>query len=137
MRLGVLACGAALVLGARVAQAQPVLHAVGIENEYADVMAQIGGPYVQVTAIETAPNTDPHEFEISPQVAGQLAGADVVVENGLGYDAWAARLLSSGHAEVISTQHVLNLPDNTPNPHLWYDPATMPAVARSEERRVG
>ncbi|MGO9816551.1 MAG: metal ABC transporter solute-binding protein, Zn/Mn family [Acidocella sp.] len=131
MRLGVLACGVALVLSAGVAQAQPVLHAVGIENEYADVMAQIGGPYVRVTAIETDPNTDPHEFEISPHVAGELAGADVVVENGLGYDAWADKLLSGAHAEVISAQHVLNLPDDTPNPHLWYSPATMPAVAKA------
>jgi zinc/manganese transport system substrate-binding protein len=27
-------------------------------------------------------------------------------------------------------QNVLGLPDDTPNPHLWYDPKTMPAVAK-------
>ncbi len=27
-------------------------------------------------------------------------------------------------------QHVLGLPDSTPNPHLWYDPKTMPAAAK-------
>jgi zinc/manganese transport system substrate-binding protein len=32
---------------------------------------------------------------------------------------------------VIVVQHVLNLPDNTPNPHLWYDPRTMPLVAQA------
>ncbi|MDR3504934.1 MAG: zinc ABC transporter substrate-binding protein [Acidocella sp.] len=131
MRWGMLAGAAALVLGAGAAQAQPVLHAVGIENEYADVMSQIGGPYVRVSAIMTDPNTDPHEFEISPQVAGDLAGADVVVENGLGYDGWADKLLSGTHATVISAQRVRNLPDDTPNPHLWYDPATMPVVAKA------
>jgi len=26
-------------------------------------------------------------------------------------------------------QKLLGLPDSTPNPHLWYDPATMPTVA--------
>ena len=130
-RLGLLAAAAALALSVGMARAQPVLRAVGIENQYANVMAQIGGPYVQVSAIESDPNTDPHEFEISPQVAGELAAADVVVENGLGYDAWADKLLRGGHAEVISAQRVLNLPGTTQNPHLWYDPATMPAVAQA------
>ena len=44
--------------------AGPVV-AVGAENEYADVISQIGGPYVRVSAIMSNPNTDPHEFEAS------------------------------------------------------------------------
>ena len=32
--------------------------------------------------------------------------------------------------KVIVVQHVLGLPDSTPNPHLWYNPKTMPAVAK-------
>ena len=43
--------------------------AVGAENEYANVISQIGGNYVAVTAIESNPNTDPHTFEASPSVA--------------------------------------------------------------------
>jgi zinc/manganese transport system substrate-binding protein len=106
--------------------------AVGIENEYADVIAQVGGPYVSVTAIETNPNTDPHSFEASPRVARQLAAARLIVKNGLGYDSWANRLIAATHSagrEVIDVQKLRGLPDSTPNPHLWYDPATMPAVA--------
>ena len=109
-----------------------VINAIGVENEYADVIAQIGGPYVRVTAIETDPNTDPHSFEISPKIAGQIARADLLVENGLGYDDWADKMLAAAPKaarQVINVQHLRNLPDNTPNPHLWYDPATMPAVA--------
>ena len=30
---------------------------------------------------------------------------------------------------MIVAQNVLGLPTDTPNPHLWYDPKTMPAVA--------
>jgi zinc/manganese transport system substrate-binding protein len=123
--------GVLLTLGTTSAQAQPILHAVGLENQYANVMAQIGGPYVQVSAVESNPNTDPHEFELSPDVARQFATADVIVVNGLGYDAWADKLLANTHATVISAQAVLHLPDSTPNPHLWYGPATMPAVARA------
>ncbi len=107
-------------------------HAIGIENQYADVIRQVGAPFVAVRAIESDPNTDPHSFEASPSVAAALAGASLVVENGLGYDGWADRILAATRApgrQVINVQHLLGLPDSTPNPHLWYDPATMPRVA--------
>ncbi|MDR5645353.1 metal ABC transporter solute-binding protein, Zn/Mn family [Burkholderia cenocepacia] len=111
-----------------------VVSAIGIENEYADVIAQIGGPYVQVTAIETDPNTDPHTFEANPKVAAQVAAAELIVKNGVGYDAWADRIIAATHSDrrkVVDVQHLLGLPDSTPNPHLWYDPKTMPAVAKA------
>ncbi|MBU6418886.1 MAG: zinc ABC transporter substrate-binding protein [Proteobacteria bacterium] len=111
------------------AMAQPVLRAVGLESQYADVLAQIGRPYVKVSAIQSNPNTDPHEFEVTPSVARSFHRADFVVENGLGYDSWAAEMLEGTHAEVLSAQKLLNLPDDTPNPHLWYRTDTMPAVA--------
>jgi zinc/manganese transport system substrate-binding protein len=120
---------AVLALAGHMAEARPVLHAVGLESQYADVLAQIGGAYVQVTAIQSNPNTDPHEFEVTPSVAQALQAADIVVENGLGYDAWASHMLAGTHAKVLSAQTLLNLPDATPNPHLWYRPDTMPAVA--------
>lgn len=113
------------------AQSSPIA-AIGVENQYADVIAQIGGQYVAVTAIETDPNTDPHSFEVSPQIATQIAGADLIVENGAGYDDWADKMIAASPnpaRKVINVQHLRGLPDNTPNPHLWYDRATMPAVA--------
>jgi zinc/manganese transport system substrate-binding protein len=112
---------------------QPI-HAIGVENQYADVIGQIGGQYVTVTAIENDPNTDPHSFEVSPAIAAQIAGADLIVENGLGYDDWADRMIAAAPnpaRQVINVQHLRGLPDSTPNPHLWYDPATMPAVAKA------
>lgn len=114
-------------------QAAPIA-AIGVENQYADVIAQIGGPFVQVTAIETDPNTDPHSFEISPRIAEQIAGCGLIVENGLGYDDWADKMLAAApdpSRKVINVQALLGLPDDTPNPHLWYDPKTMPVVAKA------
>jgi zinc/manganese transport system substrate-binding protein len=117
--------------------AQPAagsIAAIGVENEYADVISQIGGKYVRVSAIETDPNTDPHSFEASPKIVAQIAAANLVVENGLGYDDWVDRMLAAAPdagRKVINVQHLLGLPDSTPNPHLWYDPATMPAVAKA------
>jgi zinc/manganese transport system substrate-binding protein len=118
------------------AQAPPpgIIKAIGVENQYADVIAQIGGKYVSVTAIESDPNTDPHTFEVSPQIAARIAEADLIVENGIGYDDWVDRMIDAAPnpaRQVISVQRLLGLPDRTPNPHLWYDPATMPAVAKA------
>ncbi len=48
--------------------------AIGAENEYANVIQQVGGKYVQVTAIMSNPNTDPHTFEASPAVAREISG---------------------------------------------------------------
>ena len=108
--------------------------AVGAENEYANVIGQIGGPYVQVSAIESNPNTDPHTFEASPSVAEVVSAASLVVENGVGYDTYMEKIESASSGsrrKVINVQHLLGLPDSTSNPHLWYKPQTMPAVART------
>jgi zinc/manganese transport system substrate-binding protein len=106
--------------------------AVGAENEYADVISQVGGKYVQSNAIMSNPNTDPHTFEASIAVAREVGSARLVVQNGVGYDGFMNTIESaaadSGRT-VIDVQQLLKLPDDTPNPHLWYDPATMPKVA--------
>ena len=108
--------------------------AVGAENEYADVIQQIGGKYVQVNAILSNPNTDPHTFEASASVARLLDSAQLVVQNGVGYDTFMNTIESavpSSSRKVLVVQKLLGLPDSTPNPHLWYKPSTMPAVANA------
>jgi zinc/manganese transport system substrate-binding protein len=106
--------------------------AVGAESEYANVIGQVGGKYVQASAIMSNPNTDPHTFEASIAVAREVGAAQLVVQNGVGYDAFMDTIESaapSGGRTVVDVQQLLKLPDSTPNPHLWYDPATMPKVA--------
>ena len=108
--------------------------AVGAENEYANVISQIGGKYVHVTAILNNPNTDPHTFESSPSVSQAVGAAQLVVQNGVGYDSWMNKIEAAtpdATRKVIDVQTLLHLPDSTPNPHLWYAPSTMPAVARA------
>ena len=123
-----------LALDRAASAASDQINAVGVENEYADVIAQVGGKYVHVTAIESDPNTDPHTFEASPKIASQIGAAEIVVENGIGYDDWADKILAAAPnpaRKVINVQQLLGLPDSTPNPHLWFDPKTMPAVAKA------
>lgn len=105
---------------------------VAAENEYGNVAAQIGGTDVSVTSVESNPNTDPHSYEVSPDVAQEIGSAQVVVQNGIGYDDFMSKIESASPnpaRHLLIVQQLLGLPDSTPNPHLWYDPTTMPKVA--------
>jgi len=106
---------------------------VAAESEYGNVASQIGGQYVTVDSIERNPNTDPHTYEVSPAVAEAVSAAQVVIQNGVGYDTFMNRIESASPTakrKVMTVQTLLGLPNSTPNPHLWYKPATMPAVAK-------
>jgi zinc/manganese transport system substrate-binding protein len=108
--------------------------AVGAESEYANVISQVGGRYVQARAIMSNPNTDPHEFEASPAVAREVSAAQLIVQNGIGYDSFMSTIESAVPGDgrkVIEVQQLLRLPDDTSNPHLWYDPGAMPKVANA------
>jgi zinc/manganese transport system substrate-binding protein len=111
-----------------------VINAIGTENEYANVLSQIGGKYVHVSSILNNPNTDPHTFEASPAVASEVSAATLIVQNGVGYDSWINKMESASpnsNRKLIIVQDLLGLPNDTPNPHLWYSPRTMPAVAKA------
>src|SRR5580704_4319483 len=116
------------------ANSSATITAVGAENEYANVISQVGGKYVHVSAVESNPNTDPHTFEASASVANLISSAGLVVQNGLGYDTYMNKIEAAAPnsgRKVVDVQHLLGLPDSTPNPHLWYRPTTMPAVAKA------
>jgi zinc/manganese transport system substrate-binding protein len=109
-----------------------VITAVGAESQYADVISQIGGRYVHVSSILNNPNTDPHTFESSPSVARVISSAQLIVQNGLGYDGFMNKIEAASprsDRRLITVQNLLGLPDDTANPHLWYSPETMPTVA--------
>ena len=114
------------------AATQPINIVAG-ENFYGDVAQQVGGKHVHVTSILSNPDQDPHLFEASASTAKALSAARLVVYNGIDYDPWMAKLLSaakaSGRKEIVAGQ--LMQKKTGDNPHLWYDPATMPLVAKA------
>jgi zinc/manganese transport system substrate-binding protein len=125
--------GASTPAASSVSSASGVIKAIGAENEYADALSQIGGQYVHVSSILNNPNTDPHTYESSPSVAQEVSAAQLIVQNGVGYDSFMSKIESASAnsaRKVVVVQNVLGLPTNSPNPHLWYDPRTMPAVAQ-------
>ncbi|CAB3741717.1 metal ABC transporter solute-binding protein [Paraburkholderia rhynchosiae] len=122
------------VCGQTVAAASPVpVPVVAAENFYGDVVRQLGGDHVQVTSILSNPEQDPHLFEASPKTARALQNAALVVYNGADYDPWMEKLLAaskrSDRTTIVAAQ--LMGRKSGDNPHLWYDPKTMPAVAKA------
>ncbi len=109
------------------------LRIVAAENFYADMARRIAGPDAAIEAILSNPNQDPHEFEASPATARLLADADIVIYNGADYDPWMGSLLRAGKADNRSelVAALLMNRKSGDNPHLWYDPAAMPAVAHA------
>ena len=128
--LGIALLGLAFVSPATQAQTIAI---VAAENFYGDVAQQIGGPNVTVTSILTNPDQDPHLFEASASTARHLAAARIVVLNGADYDPWMAKLLAASKAPQRHVIEVAALVRKKlgDNPHLWYLPATMPAVAQA------
>src|SRR6202041_859070 len=108
-----------------------VVHVVAAENFWGNITSQIGGRDVMVTSLITNPNADPHLFETDARDAADLARAQVVVENGAGYDSWMRSLLGAdaGHRTVVTAASVLHVTGGDPNPHLWYDIPKVPKVA--------
>jgi zinc/manganese transport system substrate-binding protein len=127
---GLLCLLVATALGLASAEAAP-LRIVAAENFYGDVAAQLGGPEVMVVSILNDPDQDPHLFEVSASAARAVAGAAIVVFNGAGYDPWMEKLLSASPVAGRETIEIAKLLHKAPgeNPHLWYDPRTMPVFA--------
>jgi zinc/manganese transport system substrate-binding protein len=121
-----------LVLMARSSTSGTKLKVVAAENFYGDIVRQIGGARVSVTSILSDPNADPHLFE--PGTANGLAvsTAGLVVQNGLGYDAFMQKLESaapSSHRIVVTISDVLGFHGAETNPHIWYDVPKLPLIA--------
>jgi len=123
-----------LLLSSIPARAQAPLRIVAAETVYGDVAGQLAGSHASVTSILSDPAQDPHLFEASPSVAREIADAAIVVLNGADYDPWMRRLLAgAGRAQARQVVDAGVLARRRPgsNPHLWFDPAVMPVVARA------
>ncbi len=122
---------AALPVTARSGEPAPKI--VAAENFYGDMARQIAGPDASIDSILTNPNQDPHDFEASPSTARLIADASLVIYNGADYDPWIESLLKaskSANRRTIVAAELMNRKSGD-NPHLWYDPATMPRVAQA------
>jgi zinc/manganese transport system substrate-binding protein len=104
-----------------------VLRVVAAENFWGSIASQLGGSRVDVTSVITSPATDPHDYEPTAADARAIAGAQMVVANGIGYDPWSQKLIA---ANPVPGRIVLNVGDLVGikpggNPHRWYSPSNV------------
>ena len=124
-----------LALSATPALAQPIA-IVAAENFYGEAAAAIGGDRVVVASVIVQQGTDPHDYEPTPSVATSVADAGLVILNGADYDPWMARLVEASASGARKVIDVASLIGHKPgdNPHVWYDPKAMPALAARASR---
>lgn len=128
-----LLAAAALLLAQGPARAADPITVVAAENFYGDVAQQIGGAEIKVKSILSNPDQDPHLFEASPSVGRALSAARIVIYNGIDYDPWMAKLIGAAGSrdrKAIIVAELLGKKTGD-NPHIWYDPQTMPALAKA------
>ena len=121
-----------------------VIHVVASTNVYGDIASTIGGDAVEVTSIIDDPSQDPHSYEGNARVQLALSKADIVIENGGGYDEWAATLLAGAdndNAVVLNASDISGY-DQEPaegefNEHVWYDFPTMERLATELAAQLG
>ncbi|HTX22328.1 MAG TPA: zinc ABC transporter substrate-binding protein [Candidatus Aquilonibacter sp.] len=112
-------------------QGEAKISIVAAENFYGGVAQQIAGDSANVTSILSNPNQDPHDFTTDAATAKAVANADIVIYSGIGYDDWMNKLLGAQGKPgriVICVADLIGAKAGD-NPHIWYDPRTMPALA--------
>jgi zinc/manganese transport system substrate-binding protein len=108
----------------------PLLACASI-NAWGSVLAELGGSRVRTISIVHNPATDPHDYEPTPADAKLIAVAAVFVENGAGYDSWAAKAVRADpepNRQLIDVARLTGTPRDG-NPHRWYSPTDVATVA--------
>ena len=124
-----------------------VVDVVASTSVYGDIVSSIGGDKVRVSSIINRTSQDPHSYEVSTQDKLAVSKAELVVENGGGYDAFIDTLATDtglDHGNVINAVDVSGLATESPaaatpdssghthehaglNEHVWY---SLPAMSR-------
>ncbi|MCT1367569.1 zinc ABC transporter substrate-binding protein [Rothia sp. p3-SID1597] len=137
---------------------------VASTNVYGDIVKSIGGDHVNVESIINSSSQDPHSYEATAQDRLKVEKADVIVENGGGYDAFMDDLAKNSKAEKINAVELSGLPGadeanheehdhdhessgseehehkhdhGSFNEHVWYSPSVMKKVAEKIGEDLG
>jgi zinc/manganese transport system substrate-binding protein len=132
LALGLAACSGTAAPAARSsAAAGGTIAVVASTNVYGDLAKTVGGDAVAVTSIIDSPDKDPHEYAADARTQLAVSKAQVVVENGGGYDDFVTTMVAASTAKprVLNVADVSGY-DQEPadggfNEHLWYDVPTM------------
>jgi zinc/manganese transport system substrate-binding protein len=128
-------CGTKSTRGA----VQSGVQVVAAESSWGSIAAQLGGSRARVESVITSPATDPHDYEPTAADARSIAQAQLVIENGIGYDPWAGKLVDANPASGRIVLNVGELVGIKPggNPHRWYSPEDVQLVIDAIVRDYG
>ncbi len=153
-RAVILSCGALLISVPSACGAQgedsseAAVEVVATYSILGDLVENVGGGSVQLTTL-VGPNGDAHTFEPAPSDNAELAEADVVLQNGLGFEPWLGELYESSGSEadrVVVADDVEPMPiaeeghsgehaeedgHEEFDPHVWHDPTRVVVMVRS------
>jgi zinc/manganese transport system substrate-binding protein len=106
------------------------INAVVSVSQWGDIVSTLGGACAKVKTVLVSSSVDPHDYEPAPADAELFLHAQLIVVNGVDYDVWALRLAATNvpGAPIVSAAEVTKTPDGA-NPHLWYNPSAVTAVA--------
>lgn len=136
------AAGASKTSDAPPCPVTPVEVVVSVD-QWGDIVSELGGACANVTTLLASSSVDPHDYEPSPADAAEFGRAQLIVVNGGHYDEWAVKLAASSAPEApvvdaveLVGGHEAGQPEaghdhdhDEQNPHVWYDPAAVTAVA--------
>lgn len=108
-----------------------VITVVASTNVYGDIASQVGGDLIEVVSIIDDPSQDPHSFEADARVQLALSKADIVIENGGGYDPFVRQLLTDDSDATVLTASGYVVDSSAPdfNEHVWYLTQAMQELA--------
>ena len=116
--------------GAAAGSSSGKLQVVAAENFWGSIASQLGGSKVAVKSIIVNPDTDPHSYEPTASDGVVLAKSQMAIVNGIGYDAWASKLIAanpSSSRKVLDVGDLLGLVEGD-NAHQWYSPSSVRRV---------
>jgi zinc/manganese transport system substrate-binding protein len=138
-----LLAGGATAGTAGAARRTGTLDVVATTTQLQDLVRNVGGSRVSVTGI-LEPNVDPHEYEPRPSDAVALHSARLIVESGVGLDAWMGKLISEagGDAPVFVASSGLKIrpgdaEEPQGDPHWWHDPTNFEHAATALAGALG
>lgn len=111
------------------------LHVVTSISNWGDIAHEIGGDFVDVQAIISDPNKDPHSYEATPRDQLAVNLADLVIANGLGYDDFVIKMVDASINKrklfnLGTSLHWATMMTQGPNQHIWFN---LPMVKQASE----
>lgn len=139
---GCASAGSTGAAGASPSGGSSPVRVVASVSEYGSIVQSIGGRFVDVTSVIAKPDQDPHSYQAGARMELALSKAQLIVENGGGYDSFIDTLRASlgSHAPVINVVRLSGLDHGSPdfNEHVFYDvPTMLRLVSRVEQVLAG